>query len=381
MFESMIPAETAVGNPPQLTSRQLGRILDRILNGGRPGTMECHQILRIEDPKLQEQVFETARKVRQCHFGHNVFLYGFLYFSTFCRNACRFCNYRSSNDQSPRHRKSPDEIIAAAKHFSSQVHLIDLTMGEDPAFFDASGDGFADLIDLVREVKLVSKLPIMVSPGVVPRHVLEKLAAAGADWFACYQETHNPSLFSRLRTGQHYDARWQSKSAAQRAGLLVEEGILCGVGESNEDVLTSLDAMWRLGADQVRVMQFVPQPGTPMADTPVHGHQRELQIVALLRLLFPDRLIPASLDVEGLSGLESRLMAGANVITSLVPPGAGFTGVSQCDLDIDTAKRAPAAIVPVLQRCNLKTATQQAYQQWVTHRRQQNLRRQSRCLS
>ena len=381
MFESLIPTASVAGQTPALTSDRLGRLLDRVLNGSAPTAEECLQILRINDPEMLAQVFETARTVRQHHFGNEIFLYGFLYFSTHCRNACRFCNYRRGNGHSPRHRKSPDEIISAAEHFSSQVHLIDLTMGEDPAFFDPSGAGFEALIDLVRKVKCASDLPIMVSPGVVPSLVLEELTAAGADWFACYQETHTPALFDRLRKGQDYDVRWQAKKAAQRAGLLVEEGILCGVGESDEDILISLDAMKQLEADQVRVMQFVPQPGTPMADTPVQGHGRELQIIALLRMIFPDRLIPASLDVEGLSGLESRLMAGANVITSLVPPGAGFTGVSQCDLDIDTAKRAPAAIEPVLQRCSLKTASQHTYQKWVTRRQQHDQRLRSGGLS
>lgn len=48
-----------------------------------------------------------------------------------------------------------------------------------------------------------------------------------------------------------------------------------------------------------------------------------------MRLLFPDKLIPASLDVDGISGLELRLMAGANVVTSIIPPNEGLAGVAQ----------------------------------------------------
>lgn len=381
MSENLMPAATAANTVAPLAPAALIRTLERVSGGTPPTATECLRILQIKDPEQLEWVFETARDLRRRYFGNRVFLYGFLYFSTYCRNNCRFCNYRRTNDRSPRHRKSPREIISAARRFSDQVHLIDLTMGEDPEFFHASGTGFAALIDLVREVKHVSDLPVMISPGVVPQHVLEEMAEAGADWFACYQETHNPILFDRLRTGQNYADRWQAKVAARRAGLLVEEGILCGVGESDEDILTSLDAMAQLGADQVRVMQFVPQQGTPMAETSTNGHQRELLVIALLRMMFPERLIPASLDIEGLSGIESRLQAGANVITSLVPPGEGFTGVSQCDLDIDTAKRVPAAIDSVLHRCNLIPATRQAYRRWVTHRRMHHRRRRLRGIS
>ena len=278
----------------------------------------------------------------------------------------------STNERSPRYRKSPQKIILAVSRFSNQVHLIDLTLGEDPAFFDDDNHGFHDLVELVREVRAVSDLPVMISPGVVPHRVLKWLKDAGADWFACYQETHNPSLFNQLRTGQDYTKRWETKIAATRMGLLVEEGILCGVGETDADILSSLKAMALLDADQVRVMQFVPQQGTPMADNPTNGHHRELLIIALLRLMFPALLIPASLDIEGLSGLESRLLAGANVVTSLVPPGEGFMGVSQSDLDIDTAQRIPAAIDSVLQRCNLIPATAREYHRWITERQTQN---------
>jgi len=39
--------------------------------------------------------------------------------------------------------------------------------------------------------------------------------------------------------------------------------------------------------------------------------KKELLISAVMRMVFPDRLIPASLDVGGLAGLKQRLEAGA----------------------------------------------------------------------
>jgi hypothetical protein len=40
---------------------------------------------------------------------------------------------------------------------------------------------------------------------------------------------------------------------------------------------------------------------------------RRLLTIALMRLSLPDRLIPASLDVDGLKGLRARLNAGRTV--------------------------------------------------------------------
>ena len=64
----------------------------------------------------------------------------------------------------------------------------------------------------------------------------------------------------------------------------------------------------------------MPQAGTPLADVRPGGDADELLTIAAMRLAMPDRFIPASLDVDGIAGLERRLRAGANVVTSIVPP-------------------------------------------------------------
>ena len=208
----------------------------------------------------------------------------------------------------------------------------------------------------------------MVSPGVVPADVLQQLAAAGAVWYACYQETHSPALFKQLRPDQDYQARMQSKVDAHHFGLLVEEGLLCGVGETSDHLAQSMEVIKKLGADQMRVMNFVPQPGTPMAARTPADPLKESLIAAVMRLVFPDRLIPASLDVEGIAGLKSRLNSGANVVTSIVPPGEGLVGVAQHSLNIEEGGRTTASVKNVLKRVGLEPATREEYQNWIGRR-------------
>ena len=75
-----------------------------------------------------------------------------------------------------------------------------------------------------------------------------------------------------------------------------------------------------------------------------------------MRLAMPDRFIPASLDVDGIAGLERRLQAGANVVTSIVPPTVGLAGVSQAELDIDEGYRTVHRVLPHLERLGLRPA-------------------------
>jgi methylornithine synthase len=243
-------------------------------------------------------------------------------------------------------------------------------MGEDPALFNSAGVGFDRLIDLAESVAQTAGLPIMVSPGVIPESLLRRLTESGVTWYACYQETHNRNLFQRLRPDQNYDHRLETKMNAHRFNLLIEEGLLCGVGETAWDIVQSIEAMHALDADQIRVMNFVPQPGTPMESQIPANPQREMMISAVMRLVFPNRMIPASLDVDGIAGLKQRLDAGANVVTSIVQPGEGLAGVAQHALDIEEGKRTHAAVLKVLRMSGLRTATNDEYLTWIKSRQQ-----------
>jgi methylornithine synthase len=331
--------------------RSLTRVCADILDGSVPDRGDLETLLRAGDEA--PLVFTAAREMRSRHSGDAVFLYGFVYFSTYCRNACAFCFYRADNDECPRYRKTADEVVEICRDLaSSGVVLLDLTMGEDPVLLDDP----ATLADLVAAVVDETGTPVMVSPGVLPEPSLRELAEAGADWYALYQETHTRELYERLRVGQPFEDRAEARAAARRAGLLVEDGLLTGIGDTPADRAGSIVAMREAGWEQVRVMTFVPQAGTPLEDVRPGGDADELLTIAALRMAMPDRFIPASLDVDGIAGLERRLQAGANVVTSIVPPTVGLAGVSQAELDIDEGYRTVHGVLPHLERLGLRPA-------------------------
>ena len=351
------------------TRRELGRILEKARQRVALSRSDMEWILGLSEPDTIQDVFKAARKLREDCFGNRVFLYGFVYFSTYCGNDCNFCLYRKNNSRAVRYRKSPVQIVEACERLAeSGIHLIDLTMGEDPEIFQAGDQGSERLLQTIRSVKQNTDLPVMVSAGVLPEAVLGELAEAGAVWYACYQETHNRALYKELRPGQDYNIRINSKRKAKELGLLIEEGLLLGAGESTADIVDSISVMRELRADQVRVMGFVPQKGTPMEHFPSPPPLKELLVIALLRLAFPDCLIPASLDVGGHAELGQKLAAGANVVTSLIPPGQGLAGVAQCVLDIEEGRRSVAGIQSILGENGLETASSQEYRAWLNQR-------------
>ena len=158
------------------------------------------------------------------------------------------------------------------------------------------------------------------------------------------------------------------KELAKRLGMLIEEGILTGVGESLDDLADSIIWMKNFSVDQARVMTFVPQKGTPMAEIKPQDTLKEQIIIAVMRLVLGNVLIPASLDVDGLDGLKARLSAGANVVTSIVPPDNGLAGVANHSLDIEDSRRTLDRIVPILKTCGLTPGLVEDYLAWTTDR-------------
>jgi len=337
-------------------------ILEKALRAKELTKNEILHLFRTNNTLDLYSIFSTAQLIRENSFGNTVFPCGFVYLSTYCRNSCAFCYYRKSNDKCPRYRKTPEEVLKYAKQLEeSGVHLIDLTLGEDPYYTM----NFTQLVDLVKTIKNETGLPIMVSPGVVSKDLLRELVKAGMDWYALYQETHNRELFAKLRIGQSYEARITAKQQAKEEGALIEEGVLMGIGETDRDRVDSIIAMKEIGAQQTREMGFQPQPGTPMEDWLSPPLLDEMKYIALMRITNQDKLIPASYDCDGTKGLQLRLMAGANVVTSLIPPDSGLKGVAHAELNVDTGLRTVNSIEPYLKKIGLTYASRKRYVEWI----------------
>ena len=319
-------------------------------------------ILKDNSVDLTEELFQKAREIREGTFGKKIFVYGFVYFSTHCRNNCNFCYFRKSNEIE-RYRKSPEEVVSIAKQLADAgINLIDLTMGEDPEYHQ---EDFNTVLKITRAIKEETKLPVMISPGVVSERLIDEFVAMGVEWYALYQETHNRELFRKLRIDQDYYERMNRKQYARKKGILIEEGLLVGVGENEGDIADSIMAMGKIGASQVRVMSFVPQKGSPMEHVSTPHRSIEMKIIALMRILYPYALIPASLDVDGIKGLQERIDAGANVVTSIIPPQSGLMGVAQSTMDVDEGGRTVEEVRFILDGMGLSIAGTDEYKEYI----------------
>ena len=313
-------------------------IIESWESGQHPTVDEMETVLAYNDPEFNSALYSAASRVRDKNFGKSIFMYGFVYFSTYCKNNCNFCYFRRSNSID-RYRKNRDEVLDIARGLEKAgINLVDLTMGEDPKLY---ADDYSGIVNIVKDVRDTVDTGIMISPGAVSRSTMPRLRNAGADILAVYQETTNRDLFAKLRVEQDFDFRMNQKIWAREAGMLTEDGMLVGIGDTPRDRAEHIKIMGDIKCNQIRAMTFIPQRGTPLQDIsqPV-DYTDELKAISVMRLAYPDALIPASLDVEGTVGLKSRVDAGASVITSIVPPNIGLAGVAQPKFNIDDGHRS-----------------------------------------
>ena len=87
--------------------------------------------------------------------------------------------------------------------------------------------------------------------------------------------------------------------------------------------------------------------------------------MAVMRLVHQNKLIHASLDIDGIKGLELRLAMGSNVVTSGIPPKSGLAGVAQAQLGVDEGLRSVEGVKPYIEPLELQIASQKPYLRWV----------------
>ncbi len=331
----------------------IAEITEKLSKGESASDVEIKALLTAEGED-RETIFQAAREVRDRVFGKKTYLSGFMYFSTYCRNDCTFCYFRKSNSID-RYRKSTDEVVKLSNMIADAgINIVDLTMGEDPMLINNDYQGLVDIVNAIRET---TDIPIMVSPGAIPQSTFSRFADAGADIVAVYQETYNRKLFAERRLGQDFDFRRNQKVWAMESGMLAEDGMMVGIGETLDDRVDAIRNMLALNCDQVRAMTFVPQEGTPMEGDGTVGTVNELLAMAVMRLLKHDVMIPATLDVEGIAGMQPRLDAGASLITSIIPPHEELAGVAQSCMDIDDGSRSVTHVIQMLEDMGRRPAT------------------------
>lgn len=246
-----------------------------------------------------------AREVRDAAFGRRV-TYSpkvFIPLTTLCRDRCGYCTFA----ESPRHAAAPyltpEQVLATARAGAEAgCHEALFTLGERPELrYAAARDwlaehGYSSTVEyLAAMCALVLEdtglLP-HANAGALTREELATLRPVSVSQGMMIESLRDDLAAHRGAPDKEPERRLATLDAAGELGIGFTTGILVGIGESEQDRVTALEAIAASHArhghvQEVIVQNFLPKDGTAMRLAPPCPPEDFHRAIALARTILP----------------------------------------------------------------------------------------------
>lgn len=268
----------------------------------------------------EEVLYTRARAKREHHYGKDVYLRGLIEFSNFCRNDCYYCGIRASAEGVERYRLSPEEILSCCREgYSLGFRTFVLQSGEDLTY---STDDICRLVSAIK--KAHPDCAVTLSIGEKSREEYQAYFDAGADRYLLREETADPAHYRRLHPENlSCENRKRCLTILKEIGYQVGAGFMVGSpGQTVENIISDLRFLQDLSPHMIGIGPFIHAGGTPFAGEADGTLSDTLHLLGILRLLFPQCLLPATTALGTIDprGREKGILAGANVVMPNLSP-------------------------------------------------------------
>lgn len=274
----------------------------------------------IETAEYDRELFKRADEVRRQIYGEDVFIRGLIEISNYCKNDCLYCGIRCSNKEAVRYRLEKEEILECCETgYELGFRTFVLQGGEDLYYTDER------ICDILRAIR--RKYPdcaITLSMGERSRASYEKLLEAGAERYLLRHETADETHYRKLHPAElSLENRKRCLWNLTELGYQVGSGFMVGSPyQTTEHLICDLRFLQELRPAMIGIGPFVPHKDTPFCKEMGGTLELSLRMIAILRLMFPYALLPATTALGTIhpQGRELGLKAGANVVMPNLSP-------------------------------------------------------------
>lgn len=269
--------------------------------------------------KDQEYLVEKANEIRMQSYGNKVYMRGLIEFTNYCKRDCMYCGIRKSNKNADRYRLTFDEIIHCADIGDKLGYKTYVLQGGEDAYFTDER-----IIEIIKEIK--KRHPnnaITLSLGERGYESYKKLYEAGADRYLLRHETASKHLYDKLHPGASFEERMQCLRNLKEIGYQTGAGFMIGLpGQTNEDLVNDLLFVKEFKPEMCGIGPFIPQKDTPLGEETGGTLEKTVIMLAIIRLLLPEVLLPASTALGSVDplGREKGIKAGGNVVMPNLSP-------------------------------------------------------------
>ena len=273
-----------------------------------------------EDPKAVRRLKEEAVRIREIYYGKKVFTRGLIEYTNYCKNDCYYCGIRKSNTNAKRYRLTEDEIMACCENgYELGFRTFVLQGGEDAYYTD---DRMVAIIKKIKEA--YPECALTLSIGEKSYESYKRFREAGADRYLLRHETANEEHYRKLHPEKMSLAvRKNCLYDLKKLGYQVGAGMMVGSPyQTTEDLAEDLVFLKELQPEMVGIGPFIPHHDTQFAKEPAGSVEMTLFLLAVIRILLPKVLLPATTALGTMDplGREKGLQAGANVVMPNLSP-------------------------------------------------------------
>lgn len=294
-------------------------LIEKLNNTHSLNKDEALQLIK-QGAQHKNLLFALAQQAAQKSFGRQIFVRGLIEFTNYCKNDCYYCGIRRSNKNAARYRLTQEEILECCRAgYGLGFRTFVLQGGEDYFYSDE------DIAAIVRAIKAQHPdCAVTLSIGERSRETYALWKKAGADRYLLRHETADCAHYAKL-----HPAELSAKNRQNCLYTLKELGYQAGAGfmvgspyQTAENLADDLMFLQKLRPQMIGIGPFIPHHDTPFKDEPAGSVELTLVLLAVLRLLFPHVLLPATTALGTLApgGRLLGIKAGANVIMPNLSP-------------------------------------------------------------
>lgn len=272
-----------------------------------------------DEESLDYLFLRSSQQAQKC-YGNKVFIRGLIEFTNYCKNNCYYCGIRNSNVNINRYRLSEDEILNCCQSgYTLGFRTFVLQGGEDLYYSDE------DYVSIIQSIK--NRFPdcaVTLSIGEKNEDSYKRYFDVGADRFLLRHETADRDHYCKLHPDRmSFENRVQCVKNLKKVGYQTGVGFMVGSPfQTDESLYKDLCFIKEMAPHMVGIGPFVPQKDTPFAEYSKGSSMLTLKLLAIIRLMQPNVLLPATTALETVDpmGYERGILAGANVVMINISP-------------------------------------------------------------
>lgn len=261
---------------------------------------EAAALLNIRSPELTEELFHSAKEVKERIYGNRLVLFAPLYLTNACVNNCLYCAFRRDNEDLKRRTLTLDEIEDEARELIRQGHKrLLLVCGEHPKIsnLDFVRDAVERVYSIDENGNNIRRANINIAP--LDLEGFRRLKTFNIGTYQIFQETYHYETYKTMHPSgpkADYSFRLDAPTRAIEAGIDdVGVGALFGLTDYRFETLAMLrhaeflDREVGVGPHTISIPRLEPADHAPAAMRPpdaVSDHDFK-KLVAALRLAVP----------------------------------------------------------------------------------------------